>query len=170
MLTRSRRAGSTVLGVLLVLAAAALLGAACGGDDNTSATTAATIQPSVIARSTRSPAPSPTAASTATTAPAGLQTLEVTEDNFFFQPKEFTAKAGQKVTFNIKNNATTNHNMRVAGVDKQYNTADDAVSKNQTIAAGQTSTLEWTAPATAGTYYFHCDFHPTQMTGTITVQ
>jgi plastocyanin len=173
MLTRSRRAGSTVLGLIPVLAAAALLAAACGGDDNTSATTTATTQPSLAALPTRTPAPPATAttvATAATTAPAGPQTLDITQNNFFFQPKEFTVKAGQQVTFNIQNNGTTTHDMRVAGADNEFNTADDAVSKSQAIAAGETSTLEWTAPAKAGTYDFHCDFHRTQMTGTITVQ
>jgi len=159
-----------VLGVVLVLGAVAVLASACGGgDDYTSATTAAaTTKLAGTTPATRTPAATTKPAATA--APAGAQTFDVTQGNFFFQPKEFTVKAGQKVTFNIKNNGTATHNMRVAGADNQFNTADDATSKDPRILAGQTSTLEWTAPAKAGKYDFHCDFHPTQMTGTITVQ
>ena len=173
MLTRSRRAARAALGVVLVLGAVAVLASACGGgDDNTSATTAAaTTKLAGTTPATRTPAATTKPAATAaTTAPAGAQTFDVTQGNYFFQPKEFTVKAGQKVTFNIKNNGTATHDMRVAGADNQYKTADDAVSKDQAITAGQTSTLEWTAPAKAGKYDFHCDFHPTQMTGAITVQ
>src|SRR5947199_70732 len=32
-----------------------------------------------------------------------------------------------------------------------------------------TATFTFTAPSKPGSYFFHCDVHPTQMTGTVTV-
>ena len=38
------------------------------------------------------------------------------------------------------------------------------------INAGKSGMIEWKVPTQAGTYKFRCDIHPTEMTGTITVQ
>ena len=85
-------------------------------------------------------------------------------------PNDFTVAKGAQVTFNLTNDGTAIHNMRIAGEDDEYNTADDAVSDPDLISGGQTGTLEWTAPNEAGEYKFQCDIHPTDMKGTITVQ
>ena len=60
--------------------------------------------------------------------------------------------------------------MRVAGADNQLNTADDVATAEQLILPGQSSSLTWTAPQEAGEYQFRCDIHPTDMTGTVTVE
>ena len=90
-------------------------------------------------------------------------------DNFF-EPNKFTVKRGQKVTFNLKNDGIAIHNMRVAGADNEYNTDDDALSDPTQFAAGDTGTLEWTAPDKAGEIDLKCEFHPTDSTGVITVE
>ena len=147
MLQLSRRGLTIVFGPFLALAAVALLAAACGGgDDSTSAT--------------KTP-------SGGTTSP-GPQTFDISLGDNFYQPNKFTMKGGQKIKFNLKNNGVAIHNVRIAGADNQFNTADDAVS-DLIINAGQSSTVEWTAPAKAGVYNFHCDYHPTDSVGTITV-
>jgi plastocyanin len=99
----------------------------------------------------------------------GPVSFDISLRDNFFEPKEFTFSEGAEATFNITNAGTAIHNMRIAGADNEFNTDDDAIS-DQIIAAGATSTVEWTAPDESGTYDFQCDYHLPDMAGTITVE
>ena len=90
-------------------------------------------------------------------------------DNFF-EPDEITVAAGASVTFQLTNDGNAVHNMRVAGDDDEYDTDDDTVSDPDFFSGGDTGALAWTAPGSAADVLFRCDFHPAEMTGTITVQ
>ncbi len=114
---------------------------------------------------------------TATTAPTddggddgGAETIDVTIADFSFDLSASSAPAGSAVTFNLTNDGAAPHNLRIAGPDGEYETADDAVSDPDNIGGGETGTLDWTAPDEAGDILYRCDFHPGQMTGTITVE
>ena len=61
---------------------------------------------------------------------------------------------GQKIT--IRNNDTAEHSV----------TADSGGAFDVDVDGGKTAVL--TVPATAGTYAFHCEYHP-KMVGTLTV-
>jgi len=100
----------------------------------------------------------------------GPVSFDVTMGDNFYEPNEFTVKAGQKVTLNLKNDGAAVHNMRVAGADNEYNTDDDALSDPSQIPSGDTATLEWTAPDKAGEIDLRCEFHPTDSTGIIKVE
>jgi plastocyanin len=100
----------------------------------------------------------------------GPVSFDVSMGDNFFEPKEFTVKTGQKVTFNLKNDGAAIHNMRVAGADNEYNTDDDALSDPSQFSPGDTGTLEWTAPDKAGEIDLKCEFHPTDSTGIIKVE
>jgi plastocyanin len=115
------------------------------------------------------PVASETPAGSATTPPGGGGYAITMGDNFF-DPNAFTVDAGASVTFDITNGGVAIHNVRIAGPDGSYNTGDDAVSDPGLVSGGQTATLTWTAPSEAGEIIFQCDFHPTDMKGTITVQ
>jgi plastocyanin len=91
------------------------------------------------------------------------------EDNSF-DPDSIPVAAGQALTFNVTNEGSAIHNMHIAGADNEYDTDDDAVSDPDLIAGGQDGALSWESPAEAAEIDFRCDFHPTDMTGTITVQ
>jgi plastocyanin len=90
-------------------------------------------------------------------------------DNLF-GPNEFTVAAGSTATFELANDGVAIHNMRVAGADNAYGTDDDAVSDPELVSAGAAAVVVWEAPAETGVYDFRCDFHPTDMLGTITVE
>jgi cytochrome c peroxidase len=104
-----------------------------------------------------------------TPAPDGSTIAMSMQDNFF-EPDSLLCAAGAGVSFDITNDGTAIHNMRIAGPDGSYNSDDDAVSDPDTVSAGDTATIEWQAPDEAGEIDFQCDFHPGQMSGTITVQ
>ena len=140
---------SPLLITVALVVGATLIAAACGGGDDKTKTT-------------KSPG--------ATTPGGGPASFDVTLGDNFFDPKEFTVNAGQRVTFNVTNGGIALHDMRVAGADNSYNTTDDAVSEPEFIANLETAVLTWTAPTTVGTYNFRCSVHPTDMFGTITVK
>ena len=94
-------------------------------------------------------------------------------DNFFDaggnKNPTFKVAAGSTVTFNLANDGKAVHNMVIAGPDKELGTDDDIVSDPDIIPAGETGTVQFTADA-AAEYDYHCQFHPDQMKGTITVE
>jgi plastocyanin len=144
---------------LVAVAALTLTAAACGGSDEDD-DNGGNGEPSATAAAT-TPADGD--------GDGGPVSFDISLKDNFFEPKEFTVSEGAEVTFNITNDGTAIHNMRVAGADNEFNTDDDAES-DQIIAAGATSTLEWTAAAESGTYDFQCDYHLPDMSGTITVE
>jgi plastocyanin len=96
--------------------------------------------------------------------------LAVTLEDNSFNPDALTVPAGQSVTINITNEGAAIHNMRIAGADNEFDNDDDAVSDPEIIPGGQDAVINWDSPAQPGEIDFRCDFHPTEMTGTITVQ
>lgn len=111
----------------------------------------------------------PTPSGEETPPPSDGAVLVSMGDNFF-DPTEITVAAGSAVEIDLTNNGAAIHNMRIAGPDGEYNTDDDAVSDPDIVMGGQEAVLTWTAPDSAGEIIFRCDFHPTEMIGTITVQ
>lgn len=99
-------------------------------------------------------------------------------DNFF-DSNDITVAAGDTVTFNITNGGVAVHNMRIAQLDGSFGedaicTLDgpDPCSDPNAVAGGQTAVLVWEVTnAPPGTVIpFRCDFHPIEMTGTLTIQ
>ncbi len=117
------------------------------------------------------------AAPTPTASPEAKEAVDVTLDmkmgDNFFEPKQLTVKAGQKFRINLTNPGPQFvHNLRIAGPDGQYDVqagGDDLVSTPAVQKVGQPGELVGKIDTT-GVYPFKCDFHPTEMTGTITVQ
>ncbi len=117
---------------------------------------------------------SPTPASpTPGGSPTGTFALTLRDNKF--DPTQFTATAGASVTFDIINQGKALHNMHISPSGDAFPEAlctgsGDPCSSPSRIKGGETATLEWTAPPSPGVYQFRCDFHPTEMKGTITVQ
>ena len=65
--------------------------------------------------------------------------------------------ANKQVTVSVDNQDTVEHNF----------TFEDAKA-NKDVEGGESAEVSFTAPA-AGSYEFHCEYHPNQMKGTVTV-
>jgi plastocyanin len=82
-------------------------------------------------------------------------TVNLTATDFAYAPTAVSVKAG-KVTFVVKNAGGVDHNLTVADL-----------KINEDVKKGKTASVS--VDAKAGTYAFHCEYHPTKMKGTITV-
>ncbi len=142
----------------------ALVGAAaCSSSNNANkpANTGANTNAAPVATVVSTAAPGANAGSPS----AGANALmEVTTDNKFSETK-YTVKAGAPVTLTVQNNGQAIHNWDVTDMK------DDAGKEIKTDLTnpGKTSSVTFTI-SKPGTYHFHCDVHPTEMTGTLTVQ
>ena len=86
-----------------------------------------------------------------------------------FLQNQLKIRVGEAVTIRVLNEDDQTHNLRIAGLDGQYGTEDDAVTVPDAIAGGESGELRF-APAVAGEYTFRCDFHPGTMGGQIIAQ
>jgi plastocyanin/mono/diheme cytochrome c family protein len=91
---------------------------------------------------------------------------ETATDNKFSQTS-FTVPSGQAVTLAFSNQGNAIHNWNVTDV-KDTSGKTIVTSATGTL-GGQSTNLTFTI-ATPGTYHFQCDFHPTEMLGTLFVQ
>ena len=94
-------------------------------------------------------------------------TIDLVAANIAFNLQTITVPAGARVTINFDN--------RDAGVPHNFALYRDS-SAQQSIYIGQTIdgraeiTYTFDAPTEPGSYFFRCDPHPAQMTGTFIVQ
>ncbi|HEX5140046.1 MAG TPA: cupredoxin domain-containing protein [Dehalococcoidia bacterium] len=131
-----------LLASILVAPAVAivLFSVACGGDDNNGGSSnAPTVAPTVEP-------------------PAAPVALNVTTMDNSFSPTTLTAKAGQKVTVNIKNDGQRPHTFTI-----------DGVVDSGRLNGGESKTVEFT-PTQSGALTFYCTVHTAAvMSGTINV-
>ncbi len=93
--------------------------------------------------------------------------LEVTATLDGFDPAELTVGVGETFRITITNGDEFIQNLRIAGPDAEFDTADDLVSEDVEN-EGDTGVLVGKIDE-PGTYEFKDDFHP-NVTGTITVE
>jgi plastocyanin len=143
-----RSRGGLLIGVLAGVLA--LTAAGCGGgDDNEGGSASATTA-----------APETTAAAAETTAAAGGGTeneLKLVAQGFKFDKTSLDLKAGSSYTVEVDNQDSAEHNFTF-----------EAANADQDVEANEDATVTFTAPA-AGSYEFHCEYHPGTMKGTVTV-
>lgn len=159
--------------LLAVLLATALLSLvlACGDDDDE-----VDEQPTVAVPQDTAPPPSPELAQQPQPAQQLDASLSLVADGVIsinvvaaaFTPNRWGVSLGETATILVVNADTQQHNLRIAGLDGQYNTQDDAVTAPETVGAGETGELTF-VPQVAGNYTFRCDFHPDTMGGQIEV-
>ena len=99
-------------------------------------------------------------------------TLSITAKNIAFDTKCLAAKAGTTFTVDFKNEDTTIHNWELyksqTAASSPSGRLGGASGPTDLVAAGSSATYKVNA-LPAGTYYFQCDVHPTQMNGTFVV-
>jgi plastocyanin len=85
----------------------------------------------------------------------GADTIEMTADNFNFEPSAIEIKSGGSVSFKITNTSSSSHNFTM------MNPADHII-KDVDLPAGKTIEVEVDLK-NPGTYEFHCNktFHKT---------
>jgi plastocyanin len=93
----------------------------------------------------------------------GPVSLVATE--FSFDQQQITVPAGGQVTIDFRNQGQQPHNFSVY----TNQTAADAIFQGPITNPGATATYTFQAPD-PGEYFFRCDVHPAQMTGTFVVQ
>ena len=134
-----RSAVRPVLGVCAVVAVGAL--AACGSSSSSSGSGAYSKTSSTPSASAGATGSGPT----------------VTAKDYSFTPTTIDLTAGKTVTISATNDGAAKHNLTIKGL-----------KVNVELPPGSTKTAT-VKGAKAGTYEFHCEYHPTQMKGTITV-
>ncbi|HLZ73013.1 MAG TPA: cupredoxin domain-containing protein [Dehalococcoidia bacterium] len=157
--------------------AVALVGtAACGSSNNngnTAANSGTTNSAAPVASVVSSPAagvsvtkPAGTVAAPSAGSPAAAATAltEVATDNKFSETK-YTVKAGVPATLTIENHGQAIHNWHL--LDMKDDSGKEI--KTDLTNGGKSSSVTFTI-SKPGTYNFHCDVHPTEMTGTLVVQ
>ncbi|MBA2608710.1 MAG: cupredoxin domain-containing protein [Actinobacteria bacterium] len=82
--------------------------------------------------------------------------LTVNATDFKFDPTTLTAKAGEAVTFTIKNDGKVTHNLTI-----------EDLKVDQDVKDGKTASQ--TVTPKAGSFEYHCNYHPASMKGTLTV-
>jgi len=89
----------------------------------------------------------------------GAITLNLTTEDFKFNPTTLSATAGKAVTVSIKNTGNAEHNFSISSLN---------VSKD--IEKGESETVSFT-PAQSGTIQFFCKYHKDSqgMVGTLNV-
>jgi len=144
--------------LLVAVLTAASLFVACGGDDEEGGGNGG--------EATTRAASSPTGG-------AGGDTveLELVAENTSYDPTELTAPAGADVTIVFDNDdPDLQHNMSLYETEE----STDPLFEGEIITGVDTINYELKAgedlPDEPGTYHYHCDIHPTQMTGDFIVE
>jgi cytochrome c oxidase subunit II len=93
--------------------------------------------------------------------------VDLTAQDIAFDKQTITVPAGAHVVVDFDNrDSGVPHNFAV------YRTpaAQDEIFSGEIITGPATISYEFTAPETPGDYFFRCDVHPVQMTGTLVVE
>jgi plastocyanin len=91
---------------------------------------------------------------------SGSSTASVTAMDFRFDPTTVDVKAGSKVTVTLKNSGQAEHNFSIS-----------SLNVNKDLEKGDSTTVTFTAPSTAGDVQYFCEYHKDSkgMVGTLHV-
>jgi len=96
-------------------------------------------------------------ATTAASGGGGSDKITLTAKGIAFDQTQLNMPAGKQVTVTLNNQDSVEHSF----------TFKDAKAEKD-AEGGETAEVSFTAPA-AGSYEFHCKYHPNKMKGTVTV-
>ena len=142
-----RRGGLTIAVLVGVLA---LTAAGCGGGDDGGGSGGA---------SATTTAPDTTSApeTTAAAAGGGDNEIKLVAQGLKFDKASLDLTAGSSYTVEVDNQDSVEHNFTL-----------EAANADQDVEGNEDAKVTFTAPA-AGSYEFHCKYHPGTMKGTVTV-
>jgi plastocyanin len=142
-----------------------LLLSSCGDDDDSAQDGGETTNPiPSVAGPRQQPVPAQSLAAEQVQPAGGV--IEIATINSLFASNNLLVPVGESVTIRVTNEDAAQHNLRIAGIDGQYDTEDDAVTSPDALNQGDVGELEF-APPVSGVYSFRCDFHPGSMGGQI---
>jgi len=101
-----------------------------------------------------------------TPGPGGETVIKVEMRNNRFSPSALTVRAGRDYLLELRNRDGEAHNLRITGIDNEYETGDDLVSDN--VDPGKTGSLEFRFDQ-PGVFEFRSDTQPISMVGILTV-
>jgi plastocyanin len=133
--------------VFALLGVIALVAAGCGGDDEGSGGGGATTTGAAAAATT----------TTGAAAGGGEQEIKLVAKGTKWDTTSLELLAGAEYTVEVDNQDSIEHNFTFAEADAEKD-----------VEGGEDVKVTFTAPA-AGSYEFHCEYHPTAMKGTVTV-
>ena len=132
------------------------------------ATVASLALPACSSSPRYTPTPATTVSPTGTVSPAPISrnvTINLVAQNLAFNTSTITVPAGASVTMNFDNKDPVPHNFSLFA---NSSATPPGLFQGQIITRASI-VYKFTAPTTPGTYFFRCDVHPTQMTGSFVV-
>ncbi len=154
--------GKQLVALLIIVTVSVIL-AACSSTTATTPAASPSRTPGTTT-STTTPATSPSPSSSSSPGPA--ITLNLVAEGMAFDQSTLTVSAGANVTLNFNN--------KDGGIPHNFalytdSSASTPIFVGQTITGPATITYTFAAPANPGIYFFRCDIHPAQMTGSFVV-
>jgi plastocyanin len=96
-----------------------------------------------------------------------LRVTTTAANQLAFEPNQLTAPPATEITVEYLNDSPVLHNIHFfAGPDAS---APPLAATAQVTGPGALESVTFTTPAESGQYFFHCDIHPPNMTGTLSV-
>lgn len=93
--------------------------------------------------------------------------LEIAAENTEYDVNELTAPAGANVTLVFDNDDPgIQHNWSLYETEE----SETALFEGEILTGVDSQDYEFTAPEDPGTYHFHCDIHPSAMTGELIIE
>jgi plastocyanin len=149
------RFGKQVLALITLVVVLLVLGACSSTPTSSTSTT-----------STLTTLPTTTTTTTTQSTPGPSVTIGLIAQGMAFDKSSITVQAGASVTLNFNNkDGGIPHNFALY----TNSSTTTSIFVGQVIQGPATITYKFNAPATAGTYFFRCDIHPTSMTGSFIV-
>ena len=151
-------------------AVVAVLLVACGSDDKkdtlSTVTVAQDTAPAPTPQLQRQP--TPTQELDAAASQPENRVISIGISDVKFSPNRWSVALEEPITIRVTNNDSQQHNLRIAGLDGEFETQDDAITDPEALQPGESGELTF-APQVSGNYTFRCDFHPASMGGQIEV-
>ena len=158
---------SVALGTAAVVAA---LLVACAGDDKKDTLSTVTVAQDTAPAPTQQlqRQPNPTQELDAVASQPENRVISIGVSDVKFSPNRWSVALDEPITIRVTNNDSQQHNLRIAGLDGEFETQDDAITDPEALQPGESGELTF-APQVSGNYTFRCDFHPASMGGQIEV-